>query len=174
LSSIRNALPRNHLPGSPPCHSPGCRAKAHDSGTNRISGFGSRPEPASVSQPWQRKAPRVLPRRRRKAFTHPCIPWGAVLTFNPRPLISFAAFLLPRRRYPLSSQLLGKSPWGWKSDDHRCCKNGAGCSLVGLWQRTDHCGYFLNGIRAVPAQPVAKAAKIARRVSATLRPYTLC
>jgi len=64
--------------------------------------------------------------------------------------------------------LLGKSPWGWKSDDHRCCKNGAGCSLVGLWQRTDHCGYFLNGIRDVPAQPVAKAAKIIRRKSALL------
>jgi hypothetical protein len=42
--------------------------------------------------------------------------------------------------------------------------------LAGLWQRTNHCGYFLNGIRDVPAQPVAKAAKIARRVSATLRP----
>jgi len=57
---------------------------------------------------------------------------------------------------------------GRNSDDHRCCKNCAGCSLAGLWQRTDHCGYFLNGIRDVPAQPVAKAAKIARRMSAML------
>ncbi len=92
----------------------------------------------------------------------------AVLTFDPRFFISVAAFLLPRRRYPLWSQLLGNSPWGWNSDDHRCCKNCAGCSLAGLWQRTDHCGNFRNGIHYVPAQPVSNAAKIVRRMSAML------
>jgi hypothetical protein len=56
----------------------------------------------------------------------------AVLTFDPRFFISVAAFLLPMRRCPLSSLLLGNSPWGWNSDDHRCCKNGAGCSLAGF------------------------------------------
>jgi hypothetical protein len=90
LSSIRIALPRNHLPQWPPCHPPACRAKARHSATTSIRGFGSRPEPgrrrsnairpaslpASVSQPWRRKAPRVSPRRRRKAFTYLCVPRG--------------------------------------------------------------------------------------------------
>jgi hypothetical protein len=40
--------------------------------------------------------------------------------------------------------------------------------LVGLWQRADHFGYFRDGIHYVPAQPVAKAAKIVRRMSAML------
>jgi hypothetical protein len=40
--------------------------------------------------------------------------------------------------------------------------------LAGLWQRTDHCGHFLNGIHDVPAQPVAKSAKIVRRMSTML------
>ncbi len=96
LSSIRTALPRNHLPRSPPCHPPACRAKARDSATTRISGFVSRPEPGrrrcnairpaslppSVSQPWQRKAPRVLPRRRRKACTNLCVPRGCRTHFR--------------------------------------------------------------------------------------------
>jgi hypothetical protein len=57
---------------------------------------------------------------------------------------------------------------GQNSDDKLCYRNGAGCSLAGLWQRTDHCGHFLNGIHDVPAQPVAKSAKIVRRMSAML------
>ena len=182
LSSIRTALPRNHLARSPPCHPPGCRAKAHDSGTTRISGFGSRPEPgrrrssairpaslsASVSQPWQRKEPRVLPRRRRKAFTHLCVPRGCRTHFRSQISHLLRRILIAQASMPSLVAVAGQLGVGRNSDDHRCCKNCAGCSLAGLWQRTDHCGYFLNGIRDVPAQPVAKAAKIARRMSAML------
>jgi hypothetical protein len=85
-----------------------------------------------------------------------------VLTFNPRSLISFAAFIFAQAWIFSLAAVAGQLGLGRNSDDNLCYRNGAGWSLAGLWQRTDHCGHFLNGIRDVPAQRVAKAAKIVR------------
>jgi len=64
-------------------------------------------QPDFVGQLWQRNAPRVC-RGERKGLHPSMYSMGAVLAFNPRSLISFTAFFLPRRGCPLSSLQLGK------------------------------------------------------------------
>ncbi len=112
LSSIRTALPRNHLPRSPlvtlplagqrPVTPPLPVSAASADGPMLAAGVpmrSVRPTYRTSSASYGNETHRASRRGgdERPAPIHSCSSQGAVLTFNPRSLISFAACFLPRR-----------------------------------------------------------------------------
>ncbi len=106
----------------------------------------------------QRKAPRVLPRRRRKAFTY-LVPRGCRTHFRSQINYLIRCILIARASKSSLLVVAEQIAVGWKSDDDLCCRNGAGCPSAGYWHHADHSGYFRSAIRGAPVQPVANAAK---------------